>query len=213
MTSYLVVVVVVVSSFVVCATDGQLLGGWRTSTDSALVDECLEKALVDIRNSEVDDNLRSRVSNIICQTQIVNGLNIRLTFAVGERNWRCTFYKSFNEKLTMQLEACKRVIDEPTAPTNDNGNQEIIRSSDNDAQVGQGSRVDGNIEVDGDDDNDDDDDDDEVEIDQVKKREEADQASAIPADKQNDMNEDGEAKIDAIQQQMIGDNVKIDETQ
>ena len=95
----------------------QLLGGWSTSTDQALVEDCLSKALVHLNGGQLDSSLRAKVSNIVCKTQIVNGLNIRLNFDFGEDTWQCSYYKSFIQTLETQLEQCKRVVKDDESST------------------------------------------------------------------------------------------------
>jgi hypothetical protein len=92
----------------------QLLGGWSTSNDETLKEDCLKKALVNINGADVGDNIQSQVSNYVCKTQIVNGLNIKCTFVLNEQDWQCSYYKSFtqNKALGVQLEQCKQIEEE-----------------------------------------------------------------------------------------------------
>ena len=109
--------VLLVLLHVYCSQADQLLGGWSTSSDQELIDKCLSKALVELNGGLVDSSLRTKVSNIVCKTQIVNGLNIRLSFDFGDDTWQCSYYKSFNPALETQLEQCKRVVKEDESST------------------------------------------------------------------------------------------------
>ena len=87
----------------------RLLGGWSTSTDESLIQECLRKALIHITGDQVNNRVQSEASNVVCKTQIVNGLNIKLQFDFRQETWKCSFYKSFIRTLHAQLEDCERI--------------------------------------------------------------------------------------------------------
>ena len=110
-----------------CAQTEDFLSGWSTSTDEVLIQECLKKALTSIQGGYFDEDARSHVSNVVCKTQSVNGLHIRLSFSVGQERWQYSFYKSFTESSDLELEQCQRV-----------GNEELVsndeRGCDNDDQ-------------------------------------------------------------------------------
>lgn len=91
-----------------------LLGGWKDSSDQQLIDECLDKALKQIYQTNDNQVLRSRVSNILCKTQVVAGLNIRVTFNIDGQAWRCSYFKSLDNGLETLLEACHKVEETPT---------------------------------------------------------------------------------------------------
>jgi hypothetical protein len=100
-----------------CSHGDQLVGGWSTYTDQVLIEDCLERALIHLNGGQLDSSLRAKVSNIVCKTQVVNGLNIRLNFDFGEDMWQCSYYKSFNRTFETQLEQCKRVVKDDEIPT------------------------------------------------------------------------------------------------
>jgi len=103
--------------FVDFSINEELLGGWRQSTNETFNQECLNKALTEIHGVGVGEDLKTQISDVRCQTQIVNGLNIRLTFKIRNQPWRCTFYKSFIETLEMISEGCRTIDDDSTAST------------------------------------------------------------------------------------------------
>lgn len=101
-------VLLLVFSIGVCTAD-QLLGGWKVSDDEALKEECLKKALVKIHGAKVGDDVQSHVSDHVCATQVVNGLNIKCTFTLREQDYRCSFYKPFSEPYETQVKECKQL--------------------------------------------------------------------------------------------------------
>lgn len=101
-----------------CSSE-QLLGGWSTSSDESLKNECLEKALVHLNGAEINNVIRSEASNVVCRTQVVNGLNIKCTFNFRGKKQQCSFYKSFIQNLETQLEQCKEINDEPVIQERD----------------------------------------------------------------------------------------------
>ena len=100
----------------------QLLGGWSVSSDDSLKSECLEKALVHLNGGDVNNDIRAEASNLVCRTQVVNGLNIKCTFTFRAKKQRCSFYKSFIQTLETQLEQCKDITDEPVVEERDTEN-------------------------------------------------------------------------------------------
>ncbi|UJR35241.1 hypothetical protein I4U23_028005 [Adineta vaga] len=110
----------------------QLLGGWTTSTDESLKQECLQKALTKIHGVKVGDDVQTLVSDHVCKTQVVNGLNIKCTFVLRKENWECSFYKSFIEQLDMQVEECKQVekTDEQVIEKATASNEDLISNQD-----------------------------------------------------------------------------------
>jgi len=90
----------------------RLLGGWSTTNDHFLKKDCLNLALDHIHGTKVSEEIRSKASDLICKTQVVNGLNIKCTFIINGQKWRCSYYKSFIQTLEVQLEQCKRVEQE-----------------------------------------------------------------------------------------------------
>ena len=100
----------------------QLLGGWSVSSDDSLKSECLEKALVHLNGADVNNDIRAEASNLVCRTQVVNGLNIKCTFTFRAKKQRCSFYKSFIQTLETQLEQCKDITDEPVVEERDTEN-------------------------------------------------------------------------------------------
>ncbi len=90
----------------------ELLGGWSKSDDDSLKRDCLNRALVHLHGDQLDDQIKSEVSDLKCHTQIVNGLNIKCQFILRGQKWQCSYYKSFVQTLETQLEQCKKVEDE-----------------------------------------------------------------------------------------------------
>lgn len=90
----------------------QLLGGWSPTTDESLKYDCLQRALVQINGAKIDNDIYSQASDLVCKTQIVNGLNIKCEFHFRGQKWQCSYYKSFIQTLETQLEQCKQVQDE-----------------------------------------------------------------------------------------------------
>ncbi|CAF0822512.1 unnamed protein product [Rotaria sordida] len=98
-----------------------LLGGWSTSDDESLKQEWLKQALVKIRRNEILDQVQSNVSDLVCKTQIVNGLNIECNFVLNGEKWQCLYYKSFTETFDTQLEKCEQPKDQQIQEENNNG--------------------------------------------------------------------------------------------
>ena len=92
-----------------------VLDNWTVTSDQLVINGYLEKALADITKREVDKDLMSRASDILCQTQMLNGQNIRLTFGFDEKRYRCTFFKSLIQTLELQLEKCSTIQPETTS--------------------------------------------------------------------------------------------------
>jgi hypothetical protein len=90
----------------------ELLGGWSKSDDDSLKRDCLNRALVHLHGDQLDDQIKSEVSDLKCHTQIVNGLNIKCQFILRGQKWQCSYYKSFVQTLETQLEQCKKVEEE-----------------------------------------------------------------------------------------------------
>src|SRR5438132_1618476 len=106
---FLIIYLVLLPTYCYCE---KLLGGWSTSHDESLKQEWLKKALVHIHGAKVGDDVQSQVSDLVCKTQIVNGLNIKCNFILRGQNWQCSYYKSFVQTLSTQLEECQQIKDE-----------------------------------------------------------------------------------------------------
>ena len=87
-----------------CCYRQDLPGGWSVSSNDSLKSECLEKALVHLNGAEINQEIRAEASNVVCQTQIVNALNIKCTFTFIGKKHQCSFYKSFIQTVETQLE-------------------------------------------------------------------------------------------------------------
>ncbi|CAF1508096.1 unnamed protein product [Adineta ricciae] len=101
------IIVVLIFTLNSCFAE-QLLGGWSVTTDETLKQDCLSQALAQIQGDKVAD-AENLVSDNVCQTQIVNGLNIKCTFVFNGQPWKCSFYKSFIGTRETKLEGCEEV--------------------------------------------------------------------------------------------------------
>jgi len=117
--------------FVVYCSCEQLLGGWSTSTDESLKYDCLQRGLNHIRGERVGNDVVSQASELVCKTQIVNGLNIKCEFNFRGQKWQCSYYKSFIQTLETQLEQCKELLVEEQ---NDEGDLEAQNEGDKDEE-------------------------------------------------------------------------------
>lgn len=97
----------------------KLLGGWSVSSDESLKSECLDKALIHLNGAQISNEIRTEASDVSCQTQIVNGLNIKCTFKFRGKKHQCSYYKSFIQTLETQLEQCKEIDEQPVVRTQD----------------------------------------------------------------------------------------------
>ncbi|CAF2393362.1 unnamed protein product [Rotaria sp. Silwood2] len=97
-----------------------LLGGWKTSDEESDKQEWLKIALVNIRGNEVLDQVQSDVSDLVCETQIVNGLNIKCSFSLSGEKYQCSYYKSFIQPFDTQVEKCDTVKDQQAQEENKN---------------------------------------------------------------------------------------------
>jgi len=194
-----IIVLVLLSSYCYCE---HILGGWSTSNDDNLHRDCLNKALVHIHGDQLNDEIRSQASDLSCKTQIVNGLNIKCTFTLNGQKWQCSYYKSFIQTLDTQLEECKIVVDEQAAvpeqkeykpvkeeleTANDQGQQEeeeVVSNEDNEEEQQAPANKD-------------------------EKEKQVGQESLIA----DQTEEDDEAKIDAMNQQMAEQNANHEEEQ
>lgn len=86
---------------------------WTTLTDDSLLDDCLQKALVNIHGTSVDGDVRFQVEDVLGRMQTINGMNIMLSFVLRGQKWQCSFYKSFVRTFDVQLEQCKQANDDP----------------------------------------------------------------------------------------------------
>jgi hypothetical protein len=93
---------------------------WSVSRDQQLIEASLQKALRRVNNGESGRALREKVSNIVCQTQVLNGLKIKLDFKLKDQQWQCSLYKSFVNAVDIQWERClsnneedEDTVDEP----------------------------------------------------------------------------------------------------
>ena len=102
----IIFVAVLFSTYCYCS---QLLGGWSVSDDQSLKQECLQLALVQIQDEQVSNDIQSQASDLVCHTQIVNGLNIKCDFTFRGQPWRCSYYKSFVQTLGTSLDQCEQV--------------------------------------------------------------------------------------------------------
>jgi hypothetical protein len=109
MKSFLICLILL-STYCCCE---RLLGGWSALEDDSLKSECLDKALTHIHGAPANDEIRSEASNLNCQSQLVNGLNIKCSFVTRGEKWQCSYYKSFVQVLETQLEKCDKQKDEP----------------------------------------------------------------------------------------------------
>ncbi|CAF3705337.1 unnamed protein product [Rotaria socialis] len=100
---YFIICFALFSSYCYCE---RLLGGWSTSENESLNREWLDKALYKIHDGEVTDDIKSQVSDLVCKQQVVNGLNIKCTFALNGKTWLCSYYKSFIGTQDTQLDEC-----------------------------------------------------------------------------------------------------------
>ena len=118
-----------------------LVGGWSVSSDESLKSECLDKALTDINGAQISNKIRSEASDVTCQTQIVNGLNIKCTFNFRGKKHQCSYYKSFIQTLETQLEQCKEIDERPVVQTQDsensNNRDEPLIAEEKDDEKGQ----------------------------------------------------------------------------
>ncbi|CAF1180537.1 unnamed protein product [Rotaria sordida] len=85
---------------------------WIRTNDQTLIDECLEKSLKHMNLGEDITVLQSKVSNIICKTRFLNGINIKLYFELEQQKWKCLLYKPLVETLGIQYERCMQPQDD-----------------------------------------------------------------------------------------------------
>jgi hypothetical protein len=192
-----IIFLVLLSTYCYCE---QILGGWSISNDDNLHRDCLNKALLHIHGDQINDEIRSQASDLTCKTQIVNGLNIKCTFTLRGQKWHCSYYKSFVQTLATQLEECKRVeIEQPVVEQKEDkpANEELETANEDD-------KVEEPVMS-----NEDDEEEQQVPANKDEKEKQVGQESLI-AD-QNE--EDDEAKIDAMNQQMAEQNANHEEEQ
>ena len=177
-------VILLLVSLVHWSVAEQLLGGWSTATDPSLIEDCLRKGLASIRGGHVNNDELSQASDVVCKTQIVNGMNIRLTFVLDKQRWRCTYYKSFIATLDTQLEECKQlqeeVVEAPKSESTTTISQERVVEANDDEQPAP-----------------------------VEKNDEEQEEKLNESPKDN-VEDDDEAKIDALKQQLNDENVHND---
>ncbi|CAF4856724.1 unnamed protein product, partial [Rotaria sp. Silwood1] len=97
-----------------------LLGGWKTSDDESRKQEWLKQALVEIYGNEVLDQVQSNVSDLVCKTQLVNGLNIKCTFVLNGEKWKCSYYQSFIGTFDTKVENCDSIKEKHAQEENKN---------------------------------------------------------------------------------------------
>ena len=102
----------------------QLLGGWSISNDDVDNHNWLRMALIHINVAEINNDIQSRVSDLICRKQIVNGLNIKCSFVLQGEKWECSYYQSFVPTLNTEIEKCQKIEAESNSEENDD-EQEI----------------------------------------------------------------------------------------
>ena len=122
---------ILLSSYCYCE---KLLGGWSTTTDTDLKNDCLNKALTHINGAKVTNEIQAEASDLECKNQIVNGMNIKCSFAFRGQKWQCSFYKSFVQTLETQVDGCKKADDEQV--------QEDLQTSNEDDREDQQQAVD-----------------------------------------------------------------------
>ena len=116
--------------FVLCSiqsfAEKEIADGWSVSKDQTLIQAALSKALLRVNDGVVDRRLREKVSNIVCQTQVLNGMRIKLSFELDDHQWECLLYKSFVKVLEIRLEKCvsgKDAANEPVEEPKENNDE------------------------------------------------------------------------------------------
>lgn len=135
-----------------CYAD-ESLGGWSLSTDEELKAKWLKAGLNHIRTGEGGDDVQSSVSDLVCHTQIVDGMNIKCKFTVQNQKWQCSFYQAFIEDSALEIDDCLEVDNTPTSKDNDDNEKDAEEPAAQQKQVlneeqGGGGEEDDELKVD-----------------------------------------------------------------
>jgi hypothetical protein len=76
-----------------------------------------------------------QTTNIVCLTQINNGINIKLTFNFREQRWECLLYKSLIESLSIQYEKCRQIDQDNTPIEASKTNNDDEEEEDDEAKI------------------------------------------------------------------------------
>ena len=111
------------------------LSDWSINTDPSLIDECLRKSFqyIDFGSGTRPKTLDA--VNVVCKTQILNGIHIELTFDVHGQTWKCSLYKSLVTVLSVQYETCDKVLKEDSPNQKPQSNDEVTNSEDADEEA------------------------------------------------------------------------------
>lgn len=85
---------------------------WAITNDQALIDESLKTVFSHNKFGFENNALESKVTRVVCKTQIYNGIHIKLYFELDQRFWKCMLYKSLVQTLSMDYDQCEQVVDE-----------------------------------------------------------------------------------------------------
>lgn len=96
-------------------SDGDEVPKWTVNTNPALIEECLRQSLQHVSFRPAEEINLAEASNIVCETQIDNGILIKITFDFQEHTWQCSLYKSVIQIVNIRFEKCKMLENEELA--------------------------------------------------------------------------------------------------
>lgn len=117
---------------------GDVVPTWMINTNPTLIEECLRKSLQHVSFRPPEDINLADASNIVCETQLDNGLLIKITFDFQEQTWQCFLYKSVIQILNIRFEKCKLLEKEELAVRIQQ--QQIQAEKENEARIDQLSK-------------------------------------------------------------------------